>query len=79
MANVIEQPQPHVIDLAREEALSLYQAGKVLRKSHPSVFRYCTTGIRGVRLETVRLGKQRLTSMSAIQRFLDRLSADDEA
>jgi hypothetical protein len=64
----------HVIDLQREEPLSLAQAAKVLKKSHPSVFRYCTTGIRGVRLETVRLGKQRLTSVSAIQRFLDRLA-----
>ena len=79
MTHVIDSNSSHVIDLQREEALSLYQAGKVLKKSHPSVFRYCTTGIRGVRLETVRLGKQRLTSMSAIQRFLDRLADDVEA
>ena len=76
MTNVIEQPQPqtHVIDLEREEALSLHQAGKKLKKSHPTAFRYSTTGCRGVILETVKLGKQRLTSLSAIQRFLDRLA-----
>jgi hypothetical protein len=68
----------HVIDLQREEPKSLAQAGKILSKSHPTVFRYSTTGCRGVVLETVKLGKQRLTSMSAIQRFLDRL-ADVEA
>ena len=66
-----------VIDLASEEPLSLAQVAKILRKSHPSVFRYATSGIRGVRLETIRLGKQRLTSMSAVQRFLDKLVDDD--
>jgi hypothetical protein len=65
---------PHVIDLAQEQPLSLAQAGKVLGRSHPTVYRYCVEGVRGVRLETVRLGKARLTSVSAVQRFLDRLA-----
>ena len=63
-----------VIDLATEEAISLAKAAKVLGKSHPTAYRYSTSGINGIRLETVRLGKARLTSMSAIQRFLDRLA-----
>ena len=66
-----------VIDLQREEPLSLAQAGKILGRSHATAYRYSVEGVRGVRLETVRLGKARLTSVSAIQRFLDRLA--DEA
>ena len=68
----------HVIDLQREEPLSLAQAGKVLGRSHPTIYRYCVEGVRGVKLPTIRLGKARLTSISAIQSFLDRL-ADVEA
>lgn len=67
----------HVIDLEFEEAISLAQAAKVLGRSHPTAYRYSVEGVRGVKLETVRLGKQRLTSMSAIQRFLDRLADVD--
>jgi predicted DNA-binding transcriptional regulator AlpA len=63
-----------VIDLASEQPISLAQAAKVLGRSHPTIYRYSTSGVRGVQLETVRLGKQRLTCMAAIQRFLDRLS-----
>ena len=68
----------HVIDLKHEEPLSLAQAGKILGKSHPTIYRYCVEGVRGVKLPTIRLGKARLTSISAIQSFLDRL-ADVEA
>ena len=66
--------RPSVIDLSQELPISLYKGGKILSKSHPTMFRYATTGCRGVILETVKLGKQRLTSLSAIQRFLDRLA-----
>lgn len=65
----------HVIDLSEEEPMSLHQAAQVLRKSHPTVFRYATSGIGGVRLPTVKLGKQRLTSLSSIQYFLDQLAS----
>ena len=67
----------HVIDLKNEEPLTLAQACKVLGRSHPTVYRYCVEGVRGVKLPTVRLGKQRLTSMSAIQLFLDRLANEE--
>ncbi|MEO2036277.1 MAG: DUF1580 domain-containing protein [Planctomycetaceae bacterium] len=65
-----------VINLSTERPLSLYQARTILpgEPSHPTVFRYCTSGIRGVVLETVKVGKGRYTSKSAIQRFLDRLA-----
>ncbi len=63
-----------IIDLSNEEPISLAQAAKVLGRSHPTIYRYSTSGVRGIQLETVRLGKQRLTCMAAIQRFLDALS-----
>ena len=63
-----------VIDLSTEAVFSLSQAGKILHKSHPSVYRYAVDGVRGIKLETVLLGKARLTSLGAIQRFLDRLA-----
>ena len=72
----------HVIDLQREEPLSLAQAAKVLGRSHPTTYRYAVQGVRGVKLATVRLGKARITSISAIQSFLDRLAdveVDDDA
>ncbi len=67
-----------VVDLDNEEPLSLYQASRYLpdKPSHPTVYRYATRGISGVVLETLQLGKQRFTSKSAIQRFLDRLAAN---
>ena len=65
---------PHVIDLSREQPLSLAQAAKILGRSHPTIYRYCVEGVRGVRLETVRLGKARITSIGSIQSFLDRLA-----
>lgn len=67
---------PRIIDLAQEEPLSLNQAREYLpgHPSHCTVYRYTVDGIGGVRLETVRLGRRRFTSVSAIQRFLDALA-----
>jgi hypothetical protein len=40
-----------------------------------SVYRWTTSGVRGVVLETVQVGGRRLTSLEALQRFAERLSA----
>jgi hypothetical protein len=40
-----------------------------------SVYRWTTVGIRGVVLETIQVGGRRLTSVEALQRFAERLSA----
>lgn len=44
-----------------------------------TVFRWALHGQRGVKLETVKIGGQRCTSINALQRFFDSLSAPSEA
>lgn len=45
--------------------------------THPStIYRWAKTGLRGVRLETIRIGGALCTSLEALQRFCDRLSLD---
>jgi hypothetical protein len=74
-----EERTKQVIDLSIERPLSLNEARKILpgNPSHPTVYRYATTGMRGAVLETIKLGRARFTSVSAIQRFIDQLVAEE--
>lgn len=70
-----------MIDLKTETLLTPAQAAKLRppsragRPTHPStIFRWMTRGIRGCRLETIRLGGVLFTSVEALQRFADRLT-----
>ncbi len=48
------------------------------RKIHTStVFRWVQVGLRGIRLEAIRVGGTRCTSEAALRRFFERLSAAD--
>jgi hypothetical protein len=49
--------------------------GKRLHKS--TAFRWRNPGVRGERLETIRIGGTLYTSAEALQRFFERLSATD--
>lgn len=69
------------IDLA-EEVLSLTDAAKLLprrrrgKKPHSStLYRWATVGLRGVTLETLRVGGTLCTSREALQRFFVALGA----
>ena len=44
-----------------------------------TAWRYALKGVNGVRLETVKLGRKRLTSVEAIKRFVAELTEADEA
>ena len=72
------------IDLACEELLSLTDAAKALptidgRRPHVStIWRWCRRGVRGVRLEYVRLGHRVCTTREALGRFAQRLADADE-
>ena len=44
-----------------------------------TLYRWMKRGVRGVRLESVRLGGSRITSREAIQRFASGLAALDES
>ncbi len=73
-----------MIDLNQEEILSLSEACAALpqiegKRPHIStLWRWCNRGIRGVRLEHVRLGHRMCTSREALNRFLNALTADSE-
>ena len=75
-----------VIDIATETVLGLREAcerlprGRAGRPTHPTtIARWMDEGIGGIRLECLRVGKARCTSMEALQRFFDRLTARDLA
>lgn len=70
-----------MIDSRVESVLSLTEAAKRLphrrggKRPHVScLYRWSTSGCRGVVLETIQVGGTRCTSVEALQRFFDRLS-----
>ncbi len=69
-----------MIDLATEDILSLTAAAKRLphlrgKRIHSStLYRWASRGVRGVVLETARIGGSTVTSAEALQRFVDSLS-----
>lgn len=73
-----------MLDLLTESTLSLSQAACELpklggRKLHASsLWRWARKGVRGVKLEYVRLGGRILTSREALARFAQRLAEADE-
>jgi Protein of unknown function (DUF1580) len=71
-----------MIDLATEKLVTLVQAAQVRppgrggRPTHPStIYRWISRGIRGHKLEAIRLGGTLYTSHEALQRFADGLTS----
>ncbi len=67
--------------LLEEELLSLPEAARILprrrggKKVHTAtLYRWTTTGLKGVVLESLQVGGTRCTSRQALQRFFDQLS-----
>lgn len=66
------------IDLRKEAIFTLAEAVKVLPKLSgkrldvSTVWRWCSRGLGGVRLEHVRVGRRICTSTEALYRFLNR-------
>ena len=70
-----------MIDLA-ENILSFADACRALprrrrgrKPSTSTLWRWSTRGLRGIVLETIQVGGQRCTSVEALQRFFEQLSA----
>ena len=70
-----------MIDLLREELVSLSAAAKLLparrkgKRPHTScLYRWTTTGCKGVVLESIQVGGTRCTSREALTRFFHRLT-----
>jgi hypothetical protein len=75
-----------MIDPNAESLISLTEAAKNLprrragKKTHVScIYRWTTSGCRGVVLESIQVGGTRCTSKEALSRFFCRLSRDDAA
>lgn len=71
------------IDIRSEEIFSLTAATKLpcfrnrrggKRINISTLWRYATTGCRGVKLETIMAGGSRATSLEAIERFFEQLT-----
>lgn len=73
------------IELHKEQLLSLTDATKSLppidgKRPHVStLWRWCRRGLRGVRLEHVRIGHRVCTSTDALSRFVNRLAEAEPA
>jgi len=69
------------IDITREELLSLTEIAQRLparragKRTHVScIWRWVTSGLRGIQLEAIRVGGVTCSSMPAVQRFFDALT-----
>lgn len=68
----------HMLDLASEDLFPLTDTANIPGRPHPTtVGRWATRGVRGIRLETVRIGGRLYTSAEAVQRFVAALTATD--
>ena len=74
-----------LLDLVNEGILTLTQAAKrlpKLRQGRPvhvaTLWRWAHHGLRGIKLETMKMGGTRVTSLEALQRFFQKLSDPDE-
>lgn len=71
------------IDIATETVVSLTEATKILPKingKRPAIstlWRWCRKGLRGVRLEYIRVGRNIATSREALNRFFVAQAAVD--
>lgn len=59
-----------------DEARELVPGGA---KSRQTLWRWCSTGINGVRLEHLQVGRETFTSEEALRRFFARVTAASEA
>ena len=68
------------IDIRSEELFTLKQVAESLpgRPARSTVWRWCRTGIRGVRLTSVVIGAKRYTSFRALAEFSAALTAASE-
>jgi hypothetical protein len=76
-----------MIDIQREELITLSEAAKFVPRrrrgrkvSTSTIYRWASkSGLRGVRLSTIRAGGALCTSVEALQRFFDELTASGDS
>jgi hypothetical protein len=66
-----------VIDLEREQPISMAQAAKLApgRPNIATLWRWRTRGVAGVQLETLAVGGRRFTTVESLYRFIERVTA----
>lgn len=67
-----------MIDVARETLLTLDEAAERMRVTKAAVVKWYRIGSRGRRLETVKMGGARRTSVEALARFAEHPEPDAE-
>ena len=74
-----------MIDCASERMIALREVPRLLPPRAPgrrihvaTVYRWAKRGIRGAKLETLRIGGQLFTSTDALQRFVDACSSETQ-
>lgn len=67
--------------LLEEHLLTISEAARQLptKVSNNAIWRWCTRGVRGVKLESVKIGGTRFTSSRALRTFLERCNEEDAA
>jgi len=75
-----------MIDISIENVLSFAEATQKLprrrkgaRPNLATIYRWCQQGVRGIRLESIMVGATRCTSIEALQRFFNALTAAAES
>jgi hypothetical protein len=75
---MIDSNAEHVVSLADAARLCPKRRGG--KRPHVScIYRWTTSGCRGVILESIQIGGTRCTSIEALQRFFDALTATAQA
>ena len=62
-------------DLQNENRLSINEAARLLNKSPSTIWRWCLSGVRDIRLENFSLGAARYTTQEALDRFSQRCTS----
>jgi len=62
-----------MIDYFEDEVLSLHQAADLMGKAYPTLYRWATTGVCGIKLKTIWDGRL-CTSRKCLQEFLQQVS-----
>jgi hypothetical protein len=70
---MIESPPVPLADVPDLPCIPRRRLGRKLHRS--TVFRWVNPGVRGVRLEVIRVGNVLCTSLAALERFFQRLAA----
>lgn len=74
---MIDLKQERLITLTEAVKLDFWPSRRGGRLSLGTIYRWAQVGVGGIRLEVVKIGSALCTSLPAIHRFIERLTAAD--